>query len=44
MRLSHVGRCFTFDQSADGFIRGEGCGVMSFRVSDREDIARPQLL
>lgn len=38
--LSHVGRCFTFDQSADGFIRGEGCGAMSFRVSSKEDVAR----
>merc|ERR1711988_818646 len=23
--LSYRGRCFTFDNSADGFIRGEGC-------------------
>ena len=29
-------------QSADGFIRGEGCGAMAFRVSSREDIARHQ--
>lgn len=42
--LSHVGRCFTFDQSADGFIRGEGCGAMAFRVSSREDIARLAVL
>lgn len=27
-------------QSADGFIRGEGCGAMSFRVSSKEDVAR----
>lgn len=38
--LSHNGRCFTFDQSADGFIRGEGCGSMAFRVSSREDVSR----
>ena len=42
--LSHVGRCFTFDQSADGFIRGEGCGSMAFRVSSKEDIARLAVL
>ncbi|CAJ1361894.1 unnamed protein product [Effrenium voratum] len=42
--LSHVGRCFTFDQSADGFIRGEGCGAMAFRVSGREDVARLAIL
>ena len=27
-------------QSADGFIRGEGCGSMAFRASSREDLAR----
>ena len=27
-------------QSADGFIRGEGCGAMAFRVSSKEDLAR----
>lgn len=42
--LSHVGRCFTFDQSADGFIRGEGCGAMAFRVSSKEDLARLAVL
>ncbi|OLP88990.1 Parkin coregulated gene protein-like [Symbiodinium microadriaticum] len=42
--LSHTGRCYTFDQSADGFIRGEGCGAMTFRVSTREDIARLAVL
>lgn len=26
--LSQKGRCFTFDLSADGFARGEGCGVV----------------
>eukprot|EP00931_Biecheleriopsis_adriatica_P100613 TRINITY_DN75892_c0_g1_i1.p1 TRINITY_DN75892_c0_g1~~TRINITY_DN75892_c0_g1_i1.p1 ORF type:complete len:1229 (-),score=245.25 TRINITY_DN75892_c0_g1_i1:151-3837(-) len=42
--LSHNGRCFTFDQSADGFIRGEGCGFMCMRVSDREDVSRLAIL
>src|SRR5262249_26224400 len=26
--LSHTGRCFTFDQRADGFVPGEGVGVL----------------
>mmetsp|Transcript_15815 Transcript_15815/g.34627 ORF Transcript_15815/g.34627 Transcript_15815/m.34627 type:complete len:945 (-) Transcript_15815:91-2925(-) len=26
--LSHKGRCFTFDKSADGYARGELCGAM----------------
>merc|ERR1719162_1600098 len=29
--LTSVGRCFTFDHSADGFARGEGIGSVIFK-------------
>jgi len=42
--LTHGGRCFTFDQSADGFVRGEGTGVMFYKVSHGEDLSRLAML
>lgn len=37
--ISTYGRCFTFDESGDGYARGEGCGLMYLKGSaDQEDI------
>lgn len=34
--LSHVGRCWTFDRTADGYQRGEGCAFMYIKWSGDE--------
>mmetsp|Transcript_1236 Transcript_1236/g.2717 ORF Transcript_1236/g.2717 Transcript_1236/m.2717 type:complete len:1026 (+) Transcript_1236:86-3163(+) len=34
--LTKKGRCFTFDASADGYLRGEGCGALALRVATAE--------
>jgi polyketide synthase-associated protein len=35
--LSYRGRCFTFDKSADGFIRGEGCSGVNIQARNGFD-------
>merc|ERR1719450_154893 len=42
--LTHQGRCLTFDQSADGFVRGEAQGSMYYKVSTKEDFSRLNML
>lgn len=37
--LSYRGRCFTFDQSADGFIRGEGCASANIQMGSPHEEA-----
>merc|ERR1719261_870691 len=34
--LSHIGRCFTFDRTADGYQRGEGCAGTCIKLTDNE--------
>mmetsp|Transcript_112127 Transcript_112127/g.302564 ORF Transcript_112127/g.302564 Transcript_112127/m.302564 type:complete len:662 (+) Transcript_112127:3-1988(+) len=42
--VTHMGRCFTFDAGADGFVRGEGFAALHFKVSDPEDFSRLAML
>merc|ERR1719162_18583 len=34
--ISPNGRCFTFDESGDGYARGEGVGLMHLKSSEEE--------
>ena len=39
--LSPDGRCKTFDASANGYVRGEGCGSALMQIASAEDLAGP---
>mmetsp|Transcript_38686 Transcript_38686/g.111798 ORF Transcript_38686/g.111798 Transcript_38686/m.111798 type:complete len:1194 (-) Transcript_38686:204-3785(-) len=41
--LSPRGRCFTYDSSADGYARGEGCGGLMLTYGESEDDAQGML-
>jgi len=41
--ISPVGRCFTFDESGDGYARGEGVGLMYLKGSEDEEDTYKQL-
>lgn len=40
--LAKMGRCFTFDKSAQGFARGEGCGAFHLVSSTMDGKGHPQ--
>eukprot|EP00931_Biecheleriopsis_adriatica_P076930 TRINITY_DN5058_c0_g1_i1.p1 TRINITY_DN5058_c0_g1~~TRINITY_DN5058_c0_g1_i1.p1 ORF type:complete len:1261 (+),score=269.89 TRINITY_DN5058_c0_g1_i1:124-3906(+) len=41
--ISAKGRCFTFDESGDGYARGEGCGLIYLKASEEESDMYDQL-
>mmetsp|Transcript_57890 Transcript_57890/g.148909 ORF Transcript_57890/g.148909 Transcript_57890/m.148909 type:complete len:1227 (-) Transcript_57890:138-3818(-) len=41
--LSHIGRCFTYDRTADGYQRGEGCGAFFLKLSEKYEVREERL-
>mmetsp|Transcript_108777 Transcript_108777/g.242851 ORF Transcript_108777/g.242851 Transcript_108777/m.242851 type:complete len:805 (+) Transcript_108777:1-2415(+) len=42
--VSHMGRCFTYDQGADGMCRSEATAAMYLKMSTQEDFSRLAVL
>jgi len=41
--LTHNGRCFTFDEAADGYQRGEGCAAFFLQITADKDTTENRL-
>jgi 3-oxoacyl-(acyl-carrier-protein) synthase len=41
--ISPVGRCFTFDESGDGYARGEGVGLMYLKGAEGDELTFNQM-
>merc|ERR1719428_385781 len=41
--LSHIGRSFTYDRTADGYQRGEGTGMMYLKLTGEYEVIQDRL-